>query len=80
MAERSKFRHLRNIDLFHGMSEEHMRLVERRTVMRQVRRGEVLYLPGDAGDRIYLLERGVVKLSALRADGREVLLALLRGG
>jgi CRP-like cAMP-binding protein len=42
-----------------------------------VRRREVLYRPGDAGDRIYVLERGVVKLSALRRDG---LLALLPSG
>ena len=80
MAERSKLWYLKNINLFHGMSEEQMRMVEQRTVMREVRRREVLYLPGDAGDRIYLLKRGVVKISALQEDGREVLLALLRKG
>ncbi len=80
MAERSKLWYLKNINLFHGMSEQQMRMVEQRTVMREVRRREVLYLPGDAGDRIYLLKRGVVKISALQEDGREVLLALLRKG
>jgi len=80
LAERSKLWYLKNINLFHGMSEEQMRMVEQRTVMREVRRREVLYLPGDAGDRIYLLKRGVVKISALQEDGREVLLALLRKG
>lgn len=80
MGERSKLRHLGNIDLFERMSEEQIQWVEQRTVVRRLRRGEVLYLPGDVGDRIYLLERGVVKLSALRTDGREILLALLRGG
>ncbi len=80
MAERSKLWYLKNINLFHGMSDEQMRMVEQRTVMREVRRREVLYLPGDAGDRIYLLKRGVVKISALQEDGREVLLALLRKG
>ncbi len=80
MAERSKLWYLKNISLFHGMSEEQMRMVEQRTVMREVRRREVLYLPGDAGDRIYLLKRGVVKISALQEDGREVLLAFLRKG
>jgi CRP/FNR family transcriptional regulator len=80
MAERSKLWYLKNINLFHGMSEDQMRMIERRTVMREVRRREVLYLPGDAGDRIYLLKRGVVKISAIQEDGREVLLALLRKG
>lgn len=55
-------------------------MVEQRTVMREVRRREILYLPGDAGDRIYLLKRGVVKISAIQEDGREVLLALLHKG
>jgi len=79
LAERSKLWYLKNINLFHGMSEEQMRMVEQRTVMREVRRREVLYLPGDAGDRIYLLKRGVVKISALQEDGREVLLLLRKG-
>lgn len=80
VAERSKLWYLKNVNLFHGMSEGQMKMVEQRTVMKEVRRREVLYLPGDAGDRIYLLKRGVVKISALQEDGREVLLALLRKG
>lgn len=80
VAERSKLWYLKNVNLFHGMSEDQMRMVEQRTVMRELRRREVLYLAGDAGDRIYLLKRGVVKISALQEDGREVILALLRKG
>jgi CRP-like cAMP-binding protein len=80
VAQRSKLWYLKNINLFHGMSEEQMRMVEERTVMREIRRKEVLYLPGDAGDRIYLLKRGVIKISALTGDGKEIILALLRPG
>lgn len=80
MAQRTKLWYLKNINLFHGMSEDQMRMVEQRTVMSEVRRKEVLYLPGDAGDRIYLLKRGVVKISTLDDEGREIILALLRRG
>ena len=80
MAQHTKLWYLKNINLFHGMSEEQMLMVEQRTVMREVRRKEVLYLPGDAGDRIYLLKRGVVKISTLDDEGREIILALLRKG
>jgi CRP-like cAMP-binding protein len=80
MAQRSKLWYLTNINLFMEMSAEQMKTLEQRTVMREVRRKEVLYLPGDAGDRIYLLKRGVVKISGLNDDGREVILALLRKG
>ncbi len=80
MAQRSKLWYLKNINLFQGMSREQMASIEGRTVMREVRRREVLYLPGDAGDRIFLLKRGVVKISGLFEDGRQVNLALLRKG
>lgn len=48
--------------------------------MREIRRKEVLYLPGDAGDRVYLLKRGVVKISTVTDDGKEIILALMRPG
>jgi len=80
VAQRTKLWYLKNVNLFHGMSDDEMRLVEQRTVMREIRRKEVLYLPGDAGDRIYLLKRGVVKISTLTDDGKEIILALMRPG
>ena len=80
MAQRTKLWYLKNVNLFHGMTDEQMRMIEERTVMREIRRKEVLYLPGDAGDRIYLLKRGVVKISALTDDGKEIILALMRPG
>lgn len=80
MAERSKLWYLTNINLFRGLSQAQMQMVEQRTVMREVRRREVLYLAGDAGDRVYVLKRGVVKISAVNDDGREAILALLKPG
>lgn len=80
MGSRSKLWYLKSINLFRAMTEEQMHYVQQRTVMREIRRKEVLYLPGEPGDRIYLLKHGVVKISALPEDGREVILALLRKG
>jgi len=80
VAQHTKLWYVKNVNLFHGMSDDQMRMVEERTVMREIRRKEVLYLPGDAGDRIYLLKRGVVKISTLTDDGKEIILALLRPG
>lgn len=77
---RSKLWYLSNFNLFKSMTSAQMEDLNRRTVMREVKRREALYLPGDPGDRIYLLKRGVVKISALLDDGRELILALLRPG
>ncbi len=80
MATRSKLWYLKNVNLFRAMTEEQMRFVQQHTVMREIRRKEVLYLPGEPGDRIYLLKRGIVKISALPEDGHDVILALLHKG
>jgi CRP-like cAMP-binding protein len=79
-AARSKLWYLKNDSLFGALTEQQMGMVGERTVVREIRRKEVLYLPGEPGDRIYLLKRGVVKISALPNDGREVILALLHKG
>lgn len=65
---------------FHGMSQAVLRMLEERTALRAVRWREAVYLQGDAGDTVYLVVRGIVKISSLSPDGREIILALLRQG
>lgn len=79
VAQHSKFWYLKNIDMFRGLSEKDIRSMEQGVVMRQARRREVFYLPGAAGDCVYVLKRGIVRISSL-TGGRELTLALLRKG
>ena len=37
-------------------------------------------LPGDPSDRIYLIKRGVVKISTLTEEGKEIVSAFLHPG
>ncbi len=46
----------------------------------QLPRGEVLFREGDAGDRVFVVIEGKVKLGRQSADGRENLLAILGPG
>lgn len=68
------------IPLFEAMSPEEQE--ELRAMMSQttLRRGETLFTEGDAGDRLYILLSGKVKLGHASADGRENLLAVLGPG
>lgn len=70
---------LKSVDLFRNMSHTDIRRMERGATRRHVHRSEVLYRPGEPGDRLYVLERGVVRLSSL-VSGRELTLALLGKG
>ena len=51
-----------------------------RTTMKNYRKKEVIYLPGQPGEHIYLLKKGVVKISRITSEGRELTMALLKPG
>lgn len=80
MAQHSKLWYLTRFNIFAGMTPTQMDELAQRTVMRELKRKEVLYFPGDSGDRIYMLKRGVVKIATMSREGREVILALLKPG
>ncbi len=79
-ADADKIWYLKRINLFEAMSPEEMEALARRTTMRAYRRRQVIYLPGQPGRLVYLLKKGVVRISRLTPEGRELILALLRPG
>ena len=48
--------------------------------LQHMERGDVLFREGDAGDRLYVIGEGKIKLGRSSADGRENLLAILGPG
>ena len=68
------------IPLFEGMSPEEQDELRAMMTQTTLRRGETLFNEGDAGDRLYILLSGKVKLGHASADGRENLLAVLGPG
>ncbi len=56
-------KHLRQIDLFAGLTSEQLSEVADRLIPARYSSGEVVYREGDAGDRLYLVETGAVRLS-----------------
>jgi CRP-like cAMP-binding protein len=65
------------IDIFQDMDEADMERLERMTRMNNVRKGQVLFGPGDTDEMLFLLKRGKVQLHKLSADGRKLVLALV---
>src|SRR6266568_3832523 len=43
--------------------------------MKEIRRRQVIYLPGDPGNAVYLVNGGRVKVSKVTRDGKELTLA-----
>src|ERR1051325_3567805 len=68
------------LELLSGISQQatHQFKAMMRTTKR--RRGEWIFLLGDPADRIYLLQEGRMKITALTEDGHEVLHEIIRPG
>ena len=76
----AKIWYLKQINLFKWMSKEDMEQMAKMVVEKSFRKKERIYLPGEPGQNIYLLKKGVVKISKITPDGRELTLAFLKPG
>ncbi len=80
MASRNKLWYLDRMDLFRHIDASAKKWASENSVMTELKRRTPIYLPGDPADKIYLLKRGVVKISTLTDDGKEIVLAFLHPG
>lgn len=69
-----------NSGLFAGIDSEQAQRLRDLMVGRRLERGKVLFWEGDEGDRLYLIQSGMIKLGRTSPDGRENLLAVLGKG
>ena len=66
-----------SVPLFAGLSEEDQAKLAELMSQETLRRGESLFHEGDAGDHLYIIVDGKVKLGHTSDDGRENLIAIL---
>ena len=57
-------KHLRQIGLFAGLTSDQLSDIADRLIPARYGSGEVVYREGDAGERLYLVETGAVRLSS----------------
>lgn len=71
---------LRKLHLFAGLGAHEIRALS--SVLREAtyRRGQYLFHMGDKADRLYFLQKGVVKISILSPNGNERILEMFRPG
>ena len=71
---------VRNATLFAGLDEEATSALMKFMKPRSLRRGTVLFNEGDAGDELYIVSTGKLKVGRESADGRENLLSVIGPG
>jgi CRP/FNR family cyclic AMP-dependent transcriptional regulator len=71
---------LRRAPLFEGLDDEDAKALRRQMAEVKLSRGEHLFMEGDAGDRLYVVLEGKIKLTRAAADGRENLWSVIGPG
>lgn len=73
-------KNLQKTPLFSALDEEAAMALQKSMVPQTIKRGSTLFQEGDAGDRLYVVTAGKIKLSHASGDGRESVLAVLGPG
>src|SRR5947209_17100589 len=71
---------LRSVPLFASLDDNAARELRDLLTVRDVPSSTILFNSGDAGDAIYLIESGRVRISVKDTEGKEIILAELAGG
>jgi CRP/FNR family transcriptional regulator/CRP/FNR family cyclic AMP-dependent transcriptional regulator len=71
---------LRQMPLFVGLSDTELESVARDFVTRQFRQGETIFLQGDAGQLLYLIRSGRVRVFVMGEEGQETSVILYGPG
>lgn len=67
--------YLKKVPLLADLVSEALTRLAEKVEMKEIRRRQVLYLPGDPGAAVYFVNGGRVKVSKVTRDGKELTLA-----
>ena len=73
-------KNLQKTPLFSALDEEAAIALQKSMVPQAIKKGNTLFQEGDAGDRLYVVTEGKIKLSHASGDGRESVLMVLGPG
>ncbi|MCI0390919.1 MAG: Crp/Fnr family transcriptional regulator [Acidobacteria bacterium] len=71
---RNKIAYLSAMRIFRDLSKEEMNLIVSSTVMTTAVRGQLIYVPGETGEAIFLLKKGSVHIYRLSLEGRKLII------
>lgn len=77
---RDSYWHLKNCNLFSQLSSEDIQELETQSRMKQLKRGEPVYLPDQLADGVLLVAKGRVKICHATPDGKQSILGFVDAG
>ncbi|RLD74182.1 MAG: Crp/Fnr family transcriptional regulator [Bacteroidetes bacterium] len=79
-ATNTKLWYLENFNLFEGMSEKEMKMVETITHMKTINKDQFIYFPETPSSSVFFLKKGRVKIVSYSEDGKEIIKKILWPG
>ncbi len=73
--ERRVLWYLRKVPLLQDLPADVLAKLAEKVELREIRRRQVIYLPGDPGQAVFLVNGGRVKVSKVTRDGKELTLS-----
>jgi CRP-like cAMP-binding protein len=73
-ALRPKIGYLSAMNLFRDLTPAEMEEIYRATVMQTYRAGRVFYTPGETGEVLFILKKGVVQIYRMSPEGRKLVI------
>src|SRR5512142_816878 len=67
--------YLKKVPILGELAPEAVTHLSETVEMKEIRRRQVIYLPGDPGNAVYIVNGGRVKVSKVTRDGKELTLA-----
>ncbi len=67
--------YLKKVPLLAGLTPDQMARLSEDLELREVKRREVIYLPGDPGESLFLVHGGRIKISKVTRDGKALTLS-----
>lgn len=68
------------VPIFNTLTYDEMMEVARITVARSYKKGEMVYMAGDRGEKLFVIHKGKVKISRLSHTGKEQVIRILGPG
>lgn len=68
------------MELFQSLPPEDVAELERIITVRSMKKGKIFYRPGDEGDSIYILKKGMVQLYRISPEGKKLVIYTLHDG
>ena len=75
-----RLRLLSSVDIFEPLSEEEIKRLDGRLPDRYLENGEIFYGPQDPSERLFILQKGKVRIFRVIPDGREFTVAVVESG